>query len=42
MLFILISMILDTAVLPVVYGGLFTVPLTLVVVFLIGMLLGAA
>ena len=39
-LLILLSVILDTAVLPIVYGGLFTVPLTLVVVFLIGMLLG--
>lgn len=39
-LLILLSVILDTAVLPIVYGGLFTVPLTLVVVFLIGMMLG--
>ncbi len=39
-LFILLSVILDTSVLPIAYGGLFTVPLTLVVVFLIGMLTG--
>ncbi len=39
-LLILVSVLLDTAVLPVVYGGLYAVPVTLVMVFLIGMLLG--
>ena len=39
-LLILLCVVLDTAVLPIVYGGLYAVPLTLVAVFLIGMLLG--
>jgi drug/metabolite transporter (DMT)-like permease len=39
-LIILFSVILDTTVLPVVYGGVYTVPLTAVAVFLIGMLMG--
>lgn len=37
---ILVCIVLDTSVLPVVYGGVFTVPLTLIAVFSIGMLLG--
>lgn len=39
-LMILAAFILDTTVLPVVYGGVYTVPLTVVAVFLIGMLMG--
>ena len=39
-LLILVCFILDTTVLPIVYGGLYAVPLTLVAVFSIGMLLG--
>ena len=39
-LLILSCVILDTTVLPVVYGGVYTVPLTVVAVFLIGMLMG--
>ena len=39
-LLILACFILDTTILPIVYGGLYTVPLTLVAVFSIGMLLG--
>ena len=39
-LLILICFLLDTTVLPVVYGGVYTVPLTVVAVFLIGMLMG--
>ena len=37
---ILACVTLDTTVLPVVYGGVYTVPLTVVAVFLIGMLMG--
>lgn len=37
---ILFSVVLDTAVLPVAFGGLYAVPATVIVVFLIGMLLG--
>lgn len=37
---ILACFLLDTTVLPVVYGGVYTVPLTVVAVFLIGMLMG--
>ena len=40
LLMILACFLLDTTVLPVVYGGVYTVPLTVVAVFLIGMLLG--
>ena len=40
LLIILVCFILDTTVLPVVYGGVFAVPLTVVAVFLIGMLMG--
>ena len=39
-LLILVCFILDTTVLPVVYGGVYTVPLTAVAVLLIGMLRG--
>ncbi len=39
-LLILACFILDTTVLPVVYGGIYTVPLTAVAVLLIGMLRG--
>ncbi len=39
-LLILACFILDTTVLPVAYGGIYTVPLTAVAVLLIGMLLG--
>ena len=37
---ILVCFILDTTILPIVYGGVYTVPLTVVAVFLIGMLMG--
>ena len=37
---ILVCVMLDTTILPIVYGGVYTVPLTLVAVFSIGMLLG--
>ena len=37
---ILACFILDTTILPVVYSGVFAVPLTVVAVFLIGMLMG--
>lgn len=40
LLLLLLAVILDTTVLPIVYGGVYAVPLTIVVVFLIGMLLG--
>ena len=40
MLMILACVTLDTTVIPVVYGGVYTVPLTVVAVFLIGMLMG--
>ena len=39
-LLILVCFILDTTILPIVYGGVYTVPLTVVAVFLIGMLMG--
>ena len=39
-LLILVCFILDTTLLPIVYGGLYAVPLTLVAVFSIGMVLG--
>lgn len=39
-LFTLLSVILDTTVLPIAFGGVFAVPLTLVTVMLIGMLMG--
>lgn len=37
---VLISMILDTAVIPALYNGIFAVPLSLIVVIAIGILLG--
>ena len=37
---ILLCFILDTTVMPAVYGGVYTVPLTIVAVFCIGMVLG--
>lgn len=40
LLMILACVTLDTTVIPVVYGGVYTVPLTVVAVFLIGMLMG--
>ena len=40
LLMVLVAFLLDTTVLPVVYGGVYTVPLTVVMVFLIGMLMG--
>ena len=40
MLMVFACFILDTTILPIVYGGVYTVPLTVVAVFLIGMLLG--
>ena len=40
LLMILGCVTLDTTVIPVVYGGVYTVPLTVVAVFLIGMLMG--
>lgn len=39
-LMILATFILDTTVLPVVYSGVYALPLTVVAVFLIGMLMG--
>ena len=39
-LLILACFILDTTLLPIVYTGVYAVPLTLVAVFLIGMLMG--
>ena len=39
-LMILVCVTLDTTVIPVFYGGVYTVPLTIVAVFLIGMLMG--
>lgn len=39
-LLILVCFILDTAILPIVYGGVYTVPLTIIAVFCIGMVLG--
>ena len=39
-LLILICVLLDTAVLPIVYTGVYAVPLTMVAVMLIGMLMG--
>ena len=39
-LMILVTFILDTTVLPIAYTGVYAVPLTVVAVFLIGMLLG--
>ena len=39
-LLILACFLLDTAVMPIVYGGVYTVPLTVVAVFGIGMVLG--
>ena len=39
-LMILATFILDTTVLPIVYGGVYAVPLTVVAVLLIGMLMG--
>ena len=40
LLMILACVILDTTVLPMAYGGVYTVPLTVVAVLLIGMLMG--
>ena len=37
---ILATVILDTTVLPVIYSGVYAIPLTVVAVFLIGMLMG--
>ncbi|MBR1820387.1 MAG: hypothetical protein IJ769_02060 [Clostridia bacterium] len=37
---VLTAVILDTTVMPVVYTGVYAVPLTVVAVFLIGMLMG--
>ena len=39
-LMILVCFLLDTTILPVVYNGVFAIPLTVVAVFLIGMLMG--
>lgn len=39
-LLILLTVILDTTIIPIFYNGTYLVPLTIVVVFLIGMLLG--
>ncbi len=39
-LLVLTTFILDTTVLPIVYGGVYAVPLTVVAVLLIGMLMG--
>ena len=39
-LLILATVILDTTVLPIVYSGVYAIPLTVVAVFLIGMLMG--
>jgi len=39
-LLILATFLLDTTVLPIVYGGVYAVPLTVVAVLLIGMLMG--
>ena len=39
-LLILVCFILDTTILPIVYGGVYTVPLTIIAVFGIGMVLG--
>ena len=39
-LMILATVILDTTVLPIVYSGVYAIPLTVVAVFLIGMLMG--
>ena len=40
LLMILVCVTLDTTVIPVIYGGVYTVPLTVVAVLLIGMLMG--
>ena len=40
LLLILFCFLLDTSILPIVYGGVYTIPLTLVAVFHIGMLMG--
>ena len=37
---ILVCVLLDTTIIPIAYGGVYTVPLTVVAVFLIGMLMG--
>lgn len=39
-LLILVCFILDTTILPIVYTGVYAVPLTIVAVFLIGLLMG--
>ena len=39
-LLILVCILMDTTVMPIVYGGVYTVPLTIVAVFCIGMVLG--
>ena len=39
-LLILVCFLLDTTILPIVYGGVYTVPLTIIAVFGIGMVLG--
>lgn len=40
MLLILVCFILDTTIIPIVYGGVYTVPLTIIAVFGIGMIQG--
>ena len=37
---ILVCFLLDTTIMPIVYGGVYTVPLTIIAVFCIGMVLG--
>lgn len=39
-LMVLVTVILDTTVLPIIYSGVYAIPLTVVAVFLIGMLMG--
>lgn len=39
-LMVLVTVILDTTILPIVYSGVYAVPLTMVAVLLIGMLMG--
>lgn len=36
----LVCFLLDTTIMPIVYGGVYTVPLTIIAVFIIGMVLG--
>ena len=39
-LLILVCFLLDTSIMPIVYGGVYTVPLTIIAVFCIGMVQG--